>query len=139
MVLLERVGGLGDWSKALDEALIGPASKYMPVAIRNQARDFTEKVGKGTWQYDSVNGLYEIMKVLKSDYPPIPEKQPLKSWFQVFSELRNKTRGHGALTPAKSASLCAELATSVNALASKNQFFPFSGYTFTETCQENIP
>jgi hypothetical protein len=123
---LVRASGLGDWSKALDDALIGPGSKHLPLAMRDHSRAFTEKVGKGTWQYESVKELNELMKALKKDSPPLTEKISLRSWFQVFSELRNKTRGHGALTPAKSASLCAGLAASVNALASKNPIFSLS-------------
>ena len=70
-----------------------------------------------------VRELSEIMKAIKKDYPTLNEKTSLRNWFQIFSELRNKTRGHGALTPAKSASLSSTLATSVNALASKNPIF----------------
>jgi hypothetical protein len=91
---LVRASGLGDWSKALDDALVGPASKHLPRAMHNYSRAFTERIGKGTWQYDSVKELNEIMKTLKKDYPTLSERISLRHWFQVFAELRNKTRGH---------------------------------------------
>jgi hypothetical protein len=120
---LVRASGLGDWSKALDDALVGPASKQLPLAMREHSRAFTEKVGKGTWQYESVKELNDIMRSVKKDYAALSDKISLRTWFQTFTELRNKTRGHGALTPAKGASLSGALASSINALAAKNPLF----------------
>jgi hypothetical protein len=91
--------------------------------MREHSRAFTEKVGKGACQYESVKELNDIMKSIKKDYPTLSEKTSLRHWFQTFTELRNKTRGHGALTPAKSASLSSALASSINALAAKNPIF----------------
>jgi hypothetical protein len=47
----------------------------------------------------------------------------LRAWFQTFAELRNKTRGHGALTPATSAKLAATLQATIRLVCDQNPIF----------------
>jgi len=54
---------------------------------------------------------------------PIGGRVPLRNWFRLFSELRNKTRGHGAPTPATCAKLTPKLNASIRLLCTNNPIF----------------
>ena len=97
---LVRADGIGDWARALDEVLTGPASQELAGALLKARQEFTERVGKGSWQHTAVSDLHAVFSGVHDGVQPIGDKVALRIWFQLFAELRNKTRGHGALTPA---------------------------------------
>ena len=53
---LVRADGLGDWGKALDDVLTGPASQHISEDLREVRKAFTERLGKNSWAARS--GLY---------------------------------------------------------------------------------
>lgn len=120
---LVRADGLGDWVKALDEALAGPASQLLAPDLSDPRRTFTERVPKGTWQNDAVSNLQEVLAGVHAFSPGIGDKVALRQWFSIFAELRNKTRGHGALTPATCARLVGKLKASIELLFERNPLF----------------
>jgi hypothetical protein len=93
---LVRADGIGEWASKFDEVLTGPAAQHLAPALTDDRRVFTERVGKATWQYDTVHHLQQVLADISPSTPPIPEKVSLRAWFTMFAELRNKTRGHGA-------------------------------------------
>ena len=114
---LVRADGVGEWAAALDQALTGPASQHLVPSARDIRRVFTERSDPGSWQDRSVKELYSVLAGLNSEAPRPADRPQLRSWFQMFSEIRNKTRGHGATTPATAARLVAALHISVNLMA----------------------
>lgn len=57
------------------------------------------------------------------DAQPASDKVALRAWFQMFAELRNKTRGHGALTPAMCARIVPKLKNAIELLSLNNPIF----------------
>jgi hypothetical protein len=120
---LVRADGIGEWSRALDDALSGPASHHLLSAAKEDRRILTERLGPGTWQYEAVRLLSEVQQKIETDRQAIPAKVALRSWFTTFSELRNKTRGHDAPTAALCSSVCPQLEQSIRLLCNENPLF----------------
>lgn len=96
---LVRADSLGEWTGVMDEVLTGPASQFLLTEALQEAKELTQKVGSGSWQYEAVELLtqcysecYRLMDGLET----VPLKVDGRRWFKVFVALRNKTRGHGA-------------------------------------------
>src|SRR4051812_690739 len=49
---LVRADGIGDWSKTIDELLIGPTSQFFNPVANNFQNELTSRFAKGHWQYD---------------------------------------------------------------------------------------
>lgn len=120
---LVRADGLGDWARALDEALTGPASQHIAGTLFDVKKAFTERLGKGNWQHEAVRDLHEVQVGIYDGAHSVGERVALRNWFQMFTELRNKTRGHGALTPAMCAKLAPKLDASIRLLCENNPVF----------------
>lgn len=120
---LVRADGIGEWARALDDVLTGPASQELATGLSNVRREFTERVGRGSWQHTAVSELHQVLSGVHPGTQGIGDKVALRSWFQLFTELRNKTRGHGALTPATCARLLPKLASSMEMLCATNPVF----------------
>jgi hypothetical protein len=120
---LVRADGLGDWVTKLEEVLIGPASQYLTGGLADDRRVFTERVGKGSWQHEAVCDLQEVLTGVYPGAQQLGEKVSLRAWFSKFAEVRNKTRGHGAVTPATCAKLVPKLQNSIQLLVAKNPLF----------------
>lgn len=120
---LVRADGIGEWASNLEEALSGPASQHLAAALADDRRIFSERVPKGSWQYEAVENLQEVLRGVYPDAQRIGSRVSLRSWFTKFAELRNKTRGHGATTPATCAKLAPNLDRSVNLLIANNPIF----------------
>ncbi len=120
---LIRSDGIGEWSKSLDEAVAGPASQSILPTFFEVRRTFNERKSKGSWQHEATKLLLEIVADIKGETPQVPEKIALKSWFSAFTELRNKTRGHGATTPAAASRFAPMIAKSINLVCENNPVF----------------
>lgn len=120
---LVRADGLGDWVQALDEVLTGPASQHISGELFEVKKAFTERLGTGNWQQKAVHGLHEVLANIHDNTQPIGDKVALRTWFHKFAELRNKTRGHGAATPALRAKLVSKLNSSIQLLYANNPIF----------------
>ena len=120
---LVRIDGLGDWARVLDGALSGMASQHVFATLFDANKTFTEKLGEGSWQYEAIHNLHEVLTGIDKDAALIPKKVALRTWFKMFAELRNKTRGHGAPTPAMCAKLVPKLQGSINEICEKNPIY----------------
>ena len=103
---LVRADGLGEWSRVLEEATSGPSSQHLCEMARTEQREPTQKLGPGAWQCEAVCMLDRCLRNLDKGREGSPFKVEGRRWFLLFSELRNRTRGHGAF----SGSLCATIA-----------------------------
>lgn len=109
-----RASGVGEWSKAIDDLLVGTASQYLIPEYRGLQAELTKKTTDGEWQFLAVSELEKTLESLKISNNPVNGKKDLKSWFRLFTELRNKTRGHGALLPDAASRAVSHLERSIN-------------------------
>lgn len=118
-----RADGVGEWSRVLDDALTGPASQHFLPGFLEVRRSLTERQPKGTWAHESTRLLLEILADIKGEAAAIPDKIAFKTWFSTFAELRNKTRGHGATTPAAAARHAPKIQRAINLVRDNNPIF----------------
>ena len=118
---LVRAEGIGQWASIMGEICTGPVV-HIPTALIDAHRVFTERVGS-SWQYEAVRFLQEVLVGVDPDTQTMSRKVNLLSWFTKFVELRNKTRGHGAITPATCAQLVPKLRSSIQLLIENNSVF----------------
>ncbi len=95
---LVRADGIGFWSESLSGMLKGPAAQLFLDDSKIELRELTQKVSVGSWQYDAIESLFRCRNVIDKDLDRLPTKLDLVNWFAQFSSLRNRTRGHGAIT-----------------------------------------
>ncbi len=93
---LARADGLGDWVEVINDTLTGTAAQTLYKSTHESQRDLTMRVGKGTWQFDSVTLLEKCLKEVDVAFDDQTAKVDGRKWFARFVLLRNKTRGHGA-------------------------------------------
>ncbi len=117
---LVRADGVGEWAATFDQALSGPASQHLVSGALDLRRAFTERSESGSWQEQAVKDLYSVLAGIDPEATRPSERPQLRSWFQLFAQARNKTRGHGALTPATASRLVPYLNSSVRLLADNN-------------------
>jgi hypothetical protein len=94
---LVRADGLGTWAKVVNESIVGPSAQYIYEDAREDVRQLTEKK-QGTWQSDAVKLIHYCLKVVDPNCEDLPNKVESRKWLELFARLRNKTRGHGAIT-----------------------------------------
>jgi hypothetical protein len=123
---LVRADGVGEWARALDEVLAGPTSQQLAASFNDTRRVFTERLGRGNWQQEAVRDIHDVLIGVHDGVQPIGDKVALRTWFQLFAELRNKTRGHGALTPATCARLVPKLESTIRNICTNNPIFGMS-------------
>jgi len=111
---LIRSDGLGDWGRAIEDALTGPASQYLLTEAREEQRELTQAFKKGEWQYDATAALKAALEHLEIESEELPVKSDMKRWFRLFATLRNKTRAHGATQPERAARAAEHIAKSID-------------------------
>ncbi len=112
---LAHADSLGAWSSALSDALTGPASQILIAEARATQRELTQtfRMSGPEWQPQAVAFLHEARLAIDRDIGPLPTKVGARRWFEDFIVLRNRTRGHGATTPASCSDACEPLHRSI--------------------------
>ena len=113
---LVRADGIGTWSQILDKVLTGVPAHHLIEDIKGEGKEvheLTMRTKADAWQYDSVTLLYNCLRIAEPNAEPPPNRIQGKSWFSVFSALRNKTRGHGAISGGKTSTMCPDLHESI--------------------------
>ncbi|MFV1592116.1 NB-ARC domain-containing protein [Phaeobacter sp. JH20_36] len=113
---LVRADGVGEWVGALEDILSGPACQDLAPCLRVVRNTLTEKHNISSESAESVRKINEVLKGIYGEVRPLGQKVSLLDWFRIFSTLRNKTRGHGALTPAKCHQWASDLQSSLNGI-----------------------
>ncbi len=99
---LVRADGIGDYCKAISSISTGNFSNLLPKEIQStEILELTCRASKLPWAEHAINALYECMKEMELDLGETPSRPNLSHWFSCFSQLRNKTKGHGAPTSSK--------------------------------------
>ena len=120
---LVRADGLGEWAEVLGNTVTGVASLHLTSQCKEDRRSLTERVGEQTWQFKAVSSLKKCLGTISGVELKTGEKVGLIEWFTLFPQLRNKTRGHGALLPEMCSKLCLPLESSVRLLAQNISIF----------------
>jgi hypothetical protein len=113
---LVRADSIGRWVQVLDDALIGVASQQLVAEAMSDRRDLTHRVGPGSWQYDSAEAMHRCLQVIGAAADDMPAKADGRLWMQKFVQLRNKTRGHGAVPSHLSGELASSFEPGVTAV-----------------------
>jgi hypothetical protein len=121
--LLVKADGLGDWSKALEDALGGTASQYLLTEAYTEQNELNKQCKVGEWQYDSVIALKAALDELGIESEAVPAKSDMRRWFRLFTTLRNKTRGHGATQSTTAGRAVEYLEKSINLFYSNFSLF----------------
>lgn len=114
---LVRADGIGEWYAVLDEALNGPASQCLPLEAKTEQRELTQKCNAGEWQHEAVIQIDSCLRLLDNQREGLPFKLEGKRWFLYFTELRNRTRAHGATSPYLCSRLCPPLEKSIRLMS----------------------
>jgi len=120
---LVRADGIGEWSAVLDEILIGPASQCLSLEAKTEQRDLTQKCSTGEWQHEAVIQIDSCLRLLDNQREGFPFKLEGKRWFPCFTELRNRTRAHGATSPSICSQLCPPLERSIRLMIDNFSLF----------------
>jgi hypothetical protein len=112
---LVRANSIGDFSKTIDEILIGPSAQILTSIINDfEYKELTKRASEGDWQFESQKLLIECIEIFGHDINKLNSKSALRNWFQNFSYLRNKTKGHGAPKVETCTKACIKLEESLN-------------------------
>lgn len=120
---LVRANGIGEWAAKLDEVLTGTAAAHLTTAMHGLRNSHTERCSAGDWRHEAASKLQEVLLGLNRKTPEIVGRIALRSWFATFAEVRNKTRGHGATTPATASLLVEALRRSIHLVAERSPLF----------------
>lgn len=93
---LIRGSGVGEHAAVLDEILVGPTYEVLSSALRPLQQEITGKFPETSWQRKAVASMNSALLALEMDVSGTAQTASLRSWFQDFARIRNKTRGHGA-------------------------------------------
>lgn len=120
---LAHADGLGDWVRALDDALTGPASQYLLTDARPEQTELTQLHGAGSWQYDAVAEMKAALDHLGVECEALPSKTDMRRWFRLFVALRNGTRAHGATLASDSQVAAQHLRKSLDVFFGRHALF----------------
>lgn len=112
---LVRADGLGAWESALSEVLTGPANAFLSQRAWADAEAVTAtwNSGDSTWQRSAIQLMDDACRILDPGAEPLARRSSLLMWFRRGVWLRNRTRGHGALTAAQKSRLASPLSGSI--------------------------
>jgi len=121
---LVRANAIGDFSKIIDEILVGPTSQILSSSIREyEFKELTQRVSNGTWQYEALTLLDNCLDSFNIQHEKIGAKAPLRLWFNSFTYLRNKTKGHGATKLEPCSEVCPMLYKSISLILDNLSLF----------------
>ena len=121
---LVRANAIGDFAKSIDEILTGPPAQLISSSIRDfELKELMQRSSEGDWQYEAQKLLNQVLEIFNIEHNTLPIKSPLRNWFNEFSCLRNKTKGHGAPRIESCSSSCLLLEKSINIIV--ENFFAF--------------
>lgn len=116
-----REDGIGGWN------VLDKVRDLNSLMYRDASDDFSEitttRSKKGTWQYLAVQKMEETLAIVKSYEPKLKATACLMDWFRLFPELRNATKGHGAIPTQTEGSASEPLKESIDAILDNLHLF----------------
>ena len=121
---LVRADSLGYWAGVLNDIFSGPA-EHLPAELVEDCKVFTTRVGKDdSWQYKAIEKLHEVLTEVYPGTDQMGRKVTLRAgWFDKFVEVRNATRGHGALESRSCSKVVSAFEKSILLLIDHNPIF----------------
>jgi len=114
---LVRANSIGDFSKAIEDVVIGPAAQRLSSDIRDyELKELSQRASKDDWQYKAQELLHECLDIFGIEHDKLASKSALRNWFHTFTYLRNKTKGHGAPKTECCSMACPKLEESIQLL-----------------------
>ena len=110
---LVRADSLGEWSAVLQEALVGPAAQCFRTGARSLRNDLTKRVSGDDWRREAVGLLAEAASALHVEVT-VGAREPLRRFFQIAVQVRNRTRGHGATRSDQAGDACPSMAKALS-------------------------
>lgn len=121
---LVRADGIGEYADIIADIVTGSAANYLPRCVRDvELVELNSKLNDGTWQLDAVRNINGCLEALGASGNTISKKSSLKIWFSNFSVLRNKTKGHGSITPSQCSSVIESLENAIFPLIENSSVF----------------
>ena len=111
---LVRANGIGDWSKALTDALSGTSSQFLTTKAQVERNELTKACNPGEWQFEAVSSMGKALACFDIKSEMAGKRTDMTRWFRMFATLRNKTRAHGAFTPTQASDAVEHLLTSIS-------------------------
>jgi len=119
---LVRADGVGTWHKVLAELANGPAASSR---LLDASADFDELCTRDQqhdWVHQAVSLMEEAVKI-SGENPDTPSLPSFLDWMQLFAQLRNQQRAHGAITRDQAAQIVPTLEKSLELASSKPALF----------------
>lgn len=120
---LVRADSIGKWAESIEEILQGPTSHFIINSAKPFQDELIQKFDEDSWQYKSISELQKAIKVIKPQLEKMPTRIQGKEWFKYITELRNKTKGHGATNPDNLSEISKHLDASINIFANNLSLF----------------
>lgn len=99
---LVRADGVGDYCNAINTIATGNVSNLLPKEVQSlEILQITSRATKISWAEKALSSLHECLVTMGIEANDIPPRASLLMWFNFFSQLRNKTIGHGSPTSYK--------------------------------------
>jgi len=115
---LVRADGIGAWSYELQRLITGPAKSAFRRDATGLIVPLSQRVSQSSssWQRAALDELSLAEKALAIEGADPRSKTALTSFFSRFSELRNKSRGHGAQHVSKKGQAAAHLGDAIEVI-----------------------
>ena len=111
---LVRADGIGEYAQVINNIATGSPADYLPNTVCNtEIVELNSKVGDVSWQKSALDYLRDVLVDLDIQVNDFSRKSSLRLWFSNFSELRNKTKGHGSPTAHQCSKVVASLEKSI--------------------------
>ena len=94
---LVRADSIGDWVRALNTILVGPAAQFFLPLSAEVVKALTERVGDRDWRHSAVIDMKTAAEEVGAEVN-IGRRVALRQMFEIGAQLRNRSRGHGATT-----------------------------------------
>lgn len=97
---LVRADGIGTFAEVINSISRGSAADLLSIAVRDcELPELTNRIKNSDWQKNALVKLNQCLSFLEINANEITDKSSLLIWFSNFATLRNKTKGHGSITP----------------------------------------
>ena len=119
-------GGLGSWRQILDKILTGVPAQHLVEDVKGEGKELnqlTARTKSDEWQFVSVSHLYDCLSIVEPSTELAPKRIQGKTWFSQFTELRNRTRGHGAVSAGNISRMCPYLNASIRTFSENFALF----------------
>nr|WP_321460419.1 NB-ARC domain-containing protein [uncultured Cohaesibacter sp.] len=111
---LVRADGIGDWVQAIEQVLTGPPASHLNPFAYELRNSLTKRDKVDSERSEAINLLVDVLKNVYNPEFEIRETPSFRLWLKLFVTIRNKSRGHGAQTPAKLSSCVESLEKSID-------------------------